>query len=113
MYFLFIKIVDVDYKEDITMALEGVGITKASSIESWNLDRSFADEIMLFTGLFERDKMGQQLVITALADEKDQVTSFLETLRIAGVDIDGKEILRLVVMPVSMVFDWEMGFREV
>ncbi|HUX51349.1 MAG TPA: hypothetical protein VMW73_11160 [Spirochaetia bacterium] len=112
MYFLFIKIVDIDYKEDVTMALESVGITKASYIESWNLEKSLTDEILLFTGFFQREKIGQQIIITALAEEKDQVHKLLETLRIAGLDIDHKEILRVVLMPVEMVFDWDMGLKE-
>jgi hypothetical protein len=112
MYFLFIKIVDVDYKEDVTMALESVGITKASYIESWNLEKSMTDEILLFTGFFQREKTGQQVIITALADEKDQARRLLETLRVAGLDIDNKEILRIILMPVEMVFDWDLGLKE-
>ena len=112
MYFLFIKIVDVDFKEDVTMALESVGITKASYIESWNLEKSFSDEITLFTGFFQRETHGQQVIITALADDKDQVRKLLDTLRVAGLDIDNREILRLLLMPVAMVFDWDLGLKE-
>ncbi len=112
MYFLFIKIVDINYKEDVTMALESVGVTKASYIESWNLEKSFSDEITLFTGFFQGENRGQQVIVTALVDEKEQVTSLLDTLRVAGLDIDNEEILRIILMPVSMVFDWDVGLKE-
>ena len=112
MYFLFIKIVDINYKEDVTMALESVGITKASYIESWNLEKSLSDEITLFTGFFQRENRGQQVIITALAEDKEQVKRLLDTLRVAGLDIDNSEILRLLLMPVSLAFDWDLGLKE-
>lgn len=112
MVFVFVKIIDTDYKEDITLALESVGITKASSIESSNLEKTFGDDVSLFTGVFTSDKRKAQLIITALADDADQVKEFLGNLRAAGIDIDREEILRVVVMPVQLVFDSELGLRE-
>ncbi len=112
MYFVFIKIVDIDYKEDVTLALESVGITKASYIDSWNLEKSFSDEIRLFTGFFQRENRGEQVIVTALAEEKEQINRFLDTLRAAGLDIDKREILRVVLMPVALVFDWDIGLKE-
>ncbi len=112
MDFLFVKIIDTDYKEDITLALQSVGITKASSIDSSNLEKSFADDISLFTGVFTSEKKGAQLIITALAENRNQVKEFLDNLRAAGIDIDHEEILRVVVMPVGLVFDAEVGLVE-
>jgi len=112
MFFVFIKIIDIDYKEDISMALRSVGITKVSSIDSWNLERSFSDEITLFTGFFKTGLRDEQLILTGLAEEKNQIEKLLENLRIAGIDIDGKEILRVLAWPISLMFDPETGYRE-
>jgi len=112
MYFMFVKIVDIDYKEDITMALQSVGITKASSIDSWNLEKSFSNEITLFTGFFKSELRGEQVILTALVEDHEQIEKFLDTLRVAGIDIDRKKILRVLAWPVSLVFDWEHGLKK-
>jgi hypothetical protein len=112
MFFLFIKVVDIDFKEDVTLALQSAGITKASYIESWDLEKSFSDEFALFRGFLSSEKRGEQVIMTALAEEKSQISDFLNALRAAGIDIDKKEILRLISLPVASVFDWELGFIE-
>ena len=113
MLFVYIKLVDLSYKEEVILSLQSVGIQKASYIESKNLERALSDEIRLFTGLFAKDPNdGEQGIITALADSVDQVREMLENLRHAGVSIDDHEILRVNAWPVSVVFDNELGWLE-
>ena len=113
MYFVFVKLIDITYKEDVILALRSVGVEKASYIESTNLERTLSDEFRLFTGFLGRDKNeGQQGIITALVEEKEQILEFLDNLRQAEIDVDTEEILRVNAWPVSLVFDSELGLKE-
>lgn len=113
MLFVYIKLVDVSYKEEIILALQSVGIRKASYIESKNLERALSDEVRLFTGLFSKDPHdGEQGIITALADSTDQIKEMLDNLRHADIPIDSEEIVRVNAWPVSAVFDAELGWIE-
>ncbi len=106
MHFLYIKVIDVDYKDDIFLALESVEITKASYVEGHNLDKVLSDEIPLFKGFFknEEDKSKKVIIITALIEKKEQVEEFLDILKESGLDIENKEILRLMTWPLDFVF---------
>jgi len=113
MYFLFVKLMNTDYKEDVILALQSVGVTKASYIECQDLEKSLSDEFHLFTGFFGADRReGENGIVTALVESKDQVSEVVTNLRDAGIDIDGEEILRLIAWPVEMVFDSGSGFTE-
>ncbi len=107
MHFLFIKIIDIDYKDDIFLALESVEIAKASYFEAYNMDKALSDEIPLFKGFFktEEDKAKKVMIITALVEEKGQVEEFLNILKESGMDIKNNEILRLMTWPLDMVFE--------
>ncbi len=107
MQFLFIKIIDINYKDDIFLALESVEISKASYFEGYNMDKTLTDEIPLFRGFFktEEDKAKKVIIVTALIKEKKQVEDFLSILEESGLDIKSKEILRLMTWNLDMVFD--------
>lgn len=113
MYFLFVKLIDINYKEDIILALRSVGVEKASCFPSTNLERTLSDEHRLFTGFLGRDKHeGAQEIFTALLESTSQVKDFLDNLRSAEIDVDNEPILRLLAWPVSLVFDSEIGWKE-
>ena len=107
MYFMFMKIIDVNYKDDIFLALESVEITKASYIEARNLEKSLTDELPLFKGFFatEEEKNKKVHIVTALVKSTDQIDEFVKTLEASGLDIRNEEIFRLALMPVSYTFD--------
>jgi hypothetical protein len=114
MYFLFIKLTDISYKEDLCLALQSVGIMSASLMEGRDLSPELSDEMNLFTGFFKSDrtKSGEQLVITATIDSKDQAKELLLNLREGGVDLERDNILKLVLMPVALKFDSIDGMYE-
>jgi len=107
MYFLFIKIIDIDYKDDVFLALESVEINKASYFDAYNLDKALSDEIPLFKGFFqtEEDKAKKVIIITALVEEKKQIDEFLNIVQESGMDIKNKEILRLMAWPLEYIFE--------
>lgn len=114
MYFMFMKIIDIQYKEDILLALQSVGIETGSMIASKNIEKMLKHDITMFTGFFksDEDKAEEQLIITSLIDTKKQATDLIKILKEADIDIEKNEILRLVVMPVSLVFDYNSGIKE-
>lgn len=105
MHYLFVKVMDVDYKEDIFLALESVDITKASYVEGTNLDNALTRELPLFKGFFQTDeeKAKQVIIITALIEEKSQALEFVEMLRESGLDIDSGEIVRVLTWPTEVI----------
>jgi hypothetical protein len=114
MYFLFLKLVNTDYKEDVILAMQSVGIARATAIDGHDLDTSLADEFSFFSGFFksEEERMREQIVITALCEDKNQVRRMLDMLREADIDIDKEAILRVILMPVASVFDKDMGWQN-
>jgi len=114
MYFLYIKVLDISYKEDIILGLQSVGVVKASVIESKNLENELSSEMSLFRGFFrsEEDRKDQQIIINAVIDDKDQAKNLLNNLGESGIDLAKDEILRLFVIPVSLFFDSEHGLKE-
>lgn len=106
MYFLYMKIMDTTYKDDIFIALESVGIDKASYFESNNLEKSLTDEMPLFKGFFTTDDENNKkvLMVTALVESKEQVKEFRENLEATGIDLKKEFILRYAILPVEEYF---------
>lgn len=107
MYFMFMKIIDVNYKDDIFLALESVEITKASYIEARNLEKSLTDDLPLFKGFFTTDEEKEKkvIIVTALVEKEEQIDEFVNILEASGLNVRDEEIFRLALMPVSKVFD--------
>jgi hypothetical protein len=106
MYFMYVKVNDIRYKEDVILALQSVGVSKASYVESHNMEGALTDEFTLFTGFFNAStgREGEQLLITAAIEETDQASKMLDNLREAGIDVDGSDVLNVFVLPVAMAF---------
>ncbi len=110
MYFGYIKIFNTDYKEEIILALESAGISRASYVESQDLEKELANEISLFRGFFDPDRSkGVRGLIFALLEEKSQVREMLSSLEAAGIPIRTEEVLRVLVWPVEGGFDSVLG----
>ncbi len=104
-YSLTIKILDINYKEDVILAMQSVGIFNGTCIEGEGLERALNDELSLFQGFFNRDKHeGAQLVISALIGELDQAKGIVDNLRAGGIPVDSEKIIRLFVSPVEYYF---------
>ncbi len=105
MLHLTIKILDIQYKEDVILAMQSVGIFNGSCIEAEGLEHALNDELSLFQGFFNKDKHeGVQLVVTALIDSVDQAKGVVDNLRAGGIPVDSEKIIRLAVSPVEYAF---------
>ena len=117
MYYMIIKLLNTDYKEDIFLALQSIGISRASYTESHNLEHYLSTEMTLFKGFFKSDNLSdsereEEAVITSMVQSKDLVMEFLKNLREADIDIDRKNILRIFLVPLSLVFETETGLKD-
>lgn len=103
MHFLYIKIIDINYKEDILLALESAEISKASSVEGIDLDNALTRDLPLFKGFFktEEDKAKDVLIINALVEDKERIDEFVNLLKESGLELEGKNILRVLTWPVE------------
>ena len=110
MQFVYIKVFDRRYKEDIILALQSSGISRASYVDSQDLEQELSDDIGLFRGFFDPDRhKGEQGLIFALAEAESQIAETLDNLRAAGLKIDSDEIIRLLAWPVTYYFDSFLG----
>lgn len=110
MHFMFIKVTDIRFKEDVVLALQSEGIHRASYIESKDLQKSLADDLKLFTGFFAGDQDETQVIITALIDDPAQADGVVNNLSQAGIDVHNEPILRIILWPVTHVFDGPEGW---
>lgn len=103
MNFLYIKIINTDYKEDILLALESSEIYKASLIEGINLDNALTRDLALFKGFFENELEEEKkvVIINALVDKKEKIKDFIIILKESGLDIENEEIIRILTWEVE------------
>jgi hypothetical protein len=114
MYFMFLEITDPEYKEDVFLALQSIGIERASAIDSSNISGELSDELTFFTGFFRSDKIEahRQVLIIAQIRTKEQARELLDNLREGGADIDGQDIVSLTIVPAAISFDSQHGYYE-
>lgn len=113
MHFVYIKVFDRRYKEDVILALQSAGISRASFVEAQNLEAELSDDIGLFKGFFDPDRhKGEEGLIFALAEETEQISEVIANLRAAGLALDDEEVIRILAWPVSYLFDPVLGTQE-
>lgn len=108
MHFLYIKLINTDYKEDILLALESSEIYKASMIEGINLDNALTRDLALFKGFFNRETEEEKkvIIINALVNKKESIKEFINILKESGLDIENEEIIRILIWQVESLQDY-------
>ena len=114
MLYLIIEVHDPSYKEDIYLALQSIGVARATSIDGQNISSALTDEFTFFTGFFQSDKIEQGHVLFLLAQirTREQVREFLSNLREAGAKIDTDDIITVTAVPAVITFSSALGFSE-
>lgn len=109
MYQMTITLSNVDYKEDLFLALQSIGVTRASAIEAKNLSNSLESEYSIFQGFLgsQGSREGEQLIILCTIDSLDQARELVDNLTASGMGLALGKILRMNVVPVSLAFDGE------
>lgn len=114
MNLLIISLSNLDYKEDVFLALQSAGIQTASVWDAMNLNHSLESEFSLFSGFFsggDAHKDEKLLIFSHIKDKKD-AKEFLTNLEAGGVPISKEDILNLYVVPTSLLFSSESGLIE-
>ena len=107
MYQLAITLSDIDYKEDVFLALQSIGVTAASIVESKNMSRSLESEFSLFTGFLNSKtaREGEQLFILCTIESPDLAREFVGNLEASGINFKKKSnILSFTLTPLTLGF---------
>lgn len=114
MYLLIIQLFKSEYKDDIFLALTSCGIKRASFFEGFNLDKVLQQEFSLFSGIIrtKEQKERYSMLITGVVDKKERVDDFIDVLKEADIDIKKEDILRIVLIPASVIIDSELSYEE-
>lgn len=107
MIFLYIKLANINYKEDILLALESSEIYKASLVEGINLDNALTRDLALFRGFFDKGEEEKPvIIINALVDKVERIKEFVSILKESGLDIENEEIIRILTWKVESLKDY-------
>lgn len=103
MKLYILQLFDIQYKDDILLALTTANITAATVVEGLTVHNLLDQDFPLFSGLFrsqrERERYSQVFVGTVSEDEA--IDSLLELLSQAGIDNSQEQVFRLVTVPAE------------
>lgn len=114
MNLLIISLSNLDYKEDVLLALQSVGIQKATVWDAKNLNKSLESEFSLFSGFFSGGTAheGEKLIILSHIKSRDDAKEFISNLEEGGIPLKKENILSLYVLPIALSFDKSTGLIE-
>jgi hypothetical protein len=114
MNLLIISLLDLDYKEDVLLALQSAGIQTASVWDAQNLNHSLESEFSVFSGFFSGGDAhkDEKLIILSHIKDKSEAKEFISNLEAGGVPLTKENILNMYVVPASLVFSQETGLIE-
>lgn len=112
MFQMIISLSNIDYKEDLFLALQSVGIQKATTFEAQSMDKSLESEYSLFQGFLnsETAREGQKTLVLCTISSLDLARELVKNLSAAGIPLDEGSILQFSVVPIALEYDGE--FRE-
>ncbi|HOJ50553.1 MAG TPA: hypothetical protein PKW55_07070 [Spirochaetota bacterium] len=87
MYFYILQIYDINYKEDIILALTTVGILNATLILGENLESIIKTDIELFKGLLKQKDQKKRIagVVIGYTESKEKLKGIKLLIQQAGV----------------------------
>jgi hypothetical protein len=100
MYLYVLQLFNIDYRDDILLAMTSAGIKHATVLEGTNFDRILEQEFPLFTGLFRapEDRARYSQLVFGMVEELEVLKSLVEVLQQAGIDNRKEEIYRLITL---------------
>jgi hypothetical protein len=100
MYLYVLQLFDIDYRDDILLAMTSAGIKKATVVEGTNFDKILEQEFPLFTGLFRGpdDRARFSHLVFGTVEGVDVLQGLVDVLTQAGIDNKKEEIYRLLVL---------------
>jgi hypothetical protein len=103
MKLYILQVFDIEYKDDILLALTTAEITRATVVEGLNMEGLLDQDFPLFSGLFrsQADRARYSQIIFGTVDDDEAIDAFLTVLKQAGIDNSDERVFRLVTMPVE------------
>ncbi len=100
MYFYILQLFDIDYRDDIVLAMTSSGMEHATVVEGTNLDQIIQRDFPLFTTLFagKEDRERYSQLFFGLIESREPAEAFVEVLRQAGIENDREEIFRFILL---------------
>jgi hypothetical protein len=100
MYLYVLQLFNIDYRDDILLAMTSAGIKHATVVEGTNYDKILEQEFPLFTGLFRgpEDRARYSHLVFGMAEDLSVLEALVDVLDQAGVDNDKEEIYRLLAL---------------
>ena len=114
MNLLIISLAELDYKEDVLLALQSVGIQKATVWDAKSLNKSLESEFSLFGSFFGGGAAhdGEKLIILTQINDVADAKEFISNLEEAEVRLKKQNILSMYVLPTALSFDNTTGLVE-
>lgn len=98
-----IQLFDIDYKDDLLLALTTAEITAATVVEGLTMQNMLDQDFPLFSGLFrsQREREQYSQVIFGTVEDDEAIESLLQVIEQAGIDNSEEQIFRLVTVPAE------------
>lgn len=114
MNLLIISLSELDYKEDVLLALQSVGIQEATVWDAKSLNKSLESEFSFLNGFFSGGSghEGEKIIILTHIKKVDDAKEFIANLEEGGIPLRKENILNMYVMPTILSFDRSTGLIE-
>lgn len=101
MFFYIIQLFDINYKDDMLLAMTSVGIMRGTYVEGSNLDSLLGQDFPIFRGFFKtkEDKEKASSLFFGLVDSEEKLTHLRQLLLDSGIEGDTDDIFQIMVMP--------------
>jgi hypothetical protein len=107
MQYMILQLNKEKYLDDVLLALTETGIDETIVLAGETLGHKLAFNNPIFAGF--RDVVGNEKafanIIMAYAEGEDQIQYFLEELKRADVDLIGDDIGKIVLIPITKIFE--------
>jgi hypothetical protein len=100
MFFYIIQLFDIEYKDDMILALTSAGIMRGTYMEGENLDHLLNQDFPIFKGFFKmkEDKERISSLFFGFTEKRETLTDMVKVLKDAGIDNEKKEIFHIMAL---------------
>ncbi|MCX8057826.1 MAG: hypothetical protein N3A58_00230 [Spirochaetes bacterium] len=99
IYYIFLK--DLNYKEDIALALTSSSLNSTLFIESININKLLQLKLPLFSGLFNTNIDNDSGLFIGFTENKENLNNFLKLLQESGVINSENSIFNIFYFEVN------------
>lgn len=103
MKLYILQLFDIEYKDDILLALTTANITASTVLEGLTVQNLLDQDFPFLSGLFknQRERERYSQVIFGTVEEDEAIESLLDVIEQAGIDNSGERIFRLITVPAE------------